>query len=178
MQKEDCPYSSIFVLIFECKLGFYFPSTGKLPSDMIVNCNPVEMGNNVPAPPPDIKDSDTDAEAMSKTIQKLRRDLEDEKKKNEILHEKNQKTKKENADKQKLLDKQTKRIEKILSKEISEAEKKRIVKELLQKNTKFTIVGHFCYQLSSLQLSNSGSFTYRSLLIFPNVCKVPVTRFT
>ena len=153
MQKEDCPYSSIFVLIFECKLGCYFPSTGKLPSDMIVNCNPVEMGNNVPAPPPDIKDSDTDVEALSKTVEKLRRDLEDEKKKNEILQEKNQKTKKENADKQKLLDKQRKRIEKILSKEISEAEKKRIVKELLQKNTKFTIVGHFCYQLSSLQLS-------------------------
>ena len=123
----------------------FFP-LGKIPSPLIVNTNPVEIGHYVSAPAPAYQVTDTDVEAMSKTIGRLRRDLEDEKKKNEILIEKNLKTKEENANLAKLVKLHKEKIEKLLSKKISAAEKKRIVQEVL-KNSKFTEVWHFCSKI-------------------------------
>ena len=146
-------------------IAIIFLPLGKIPSPQIVNTNPVEIGHYVSPPAPVYQVTDTDVEAMSKTIARLRRDLEDEKKKNEILIGKNLKIKEENESLAKLVKQHKEKIEKLLSKKISAAEKKRIVQEVL-KNSKFTEVWHFCFKYYlKLKSFISKSFRSRGLLL-------------
>ena len=115
---------------------------GAQPSHSIVNTNPAELASHVGYQVfqvPETTDADTDNEALSKTIQKLRRDLVVENLKNAKLEEHNQDLIKQRESYKALLTKKDKRIAKLTAKKVSKVEKQNIVKEVLGE-TKFTEV--------------------------------------
>ena len=115
---------------------------GAQPSHSIVNTNPAELASHVGYQVfqvPETTDADTDNEALSKTIQKLRRDLEVENLKNAKLEEHNQDLIKQRESYKALLTKKDKRIAKLTAKKVSKVEKQNIIKEVLSE-TKFTEV--------------------------------------
>ena len=106
---------------------------------MIVNDNPAELANNVIAPGPEITDDDTDNEALSKTIYRIRKELVTEKVKNAKLQEVNAELIKERSNLRKKLNERNQRIAKLTSKKVSKKEKMEMLDEIL-KESSFTDV--------------------------------------
>ena len=100
------------------------------------------MADNNPEPGPEIDDSDTDFTALSKTIEKLRRELIVERLKRSHIENKYSEVYKEKERLRKLSLKQSNRIARLLAKGVTKTEKRNIVEEILKENN-FTQVGHF-----------------------------------
>ena len=106
---------------------------------MIVNDNPAELANNVIAPGPEVTDADTDNEALSKTIFRIRKELVTEKVKTAKLKQVNEELVKERSNLRKKLAERNERIAKLTSKKVSKKEKMEMLDEIL-KESSFTDV--------------------------------------
>ena len=106
---------------------------------MIVNDNPAELANNVIAPGPEVIDADTDNEALSKTIFRIRKELVAEKVKTAKLKQVNEELVKERSNLRKKLAERNERIAKLTSKKVSKKEKMEMLDEIL-KESSFTDV--------------------------------------
>ena len=106
---------------------------------MIVNDNPAELANNVITPGPEVTDADTDNEALSKTIFRIRKELVAEKVKTAKLKQVNEELVKERSNLRKKLAERNERIAKLTSKKVSKKEKMEMLDEIL-KESSFTDV--------------------------------------
>ena len=106
---------------------------------MIVNDNPAELANLVIAPGPEVTDADTDNEALSKTIFRIRKELVAEKVKTAKLKQVNEELVKERSNLRKKLAERNERIAKLTSKKVSKKEKMEMLDEIL-KESSFTDV--------------------------------------
>ena len=126
-----------------CIIFFEIPQwiLGAKPSHEIINDQNPEFGPRIPPPPPPTLPSEERPtnEILAETIQRLRRNLEEETRKNKDFEEKNEKLRKEKETLRITVHQQEKRIERLTNKEVSIPEKKKIVREMLSE-TKFTPV--------------------------------------
>ena len=111
---------------------------GAKPSPNIVNTYPPGLGPRKPPEPEPTQNEDPVA-TLSATIQKLRRELIEEKLKNVKAAEENQTLSDKNEKLRVALHKRKIRIKKLQNAKVSDAEKKQIVHEMLSE-TKFTKV--------------------------------------
>ena len=119
-------------------------NVGTIPSPNVINDHNPAYGPPIPKPPPPVaepQDGKTVNEILSETIQRLRRDLIESNIKNAKLEEKNKTVTEEKERLRVLVHQQKQRIDRLLSKTTSVAQKKEIVREMLA-DTKFTPVKH------------------------------------
>ena len=112
---------------------------GAKPSPNIVNTYPPGLGPRKPPEPEPPQKEDPTIATLSDTIQKLRRQLIEEKLKNVKSEEENQTLMDKNEKLRIALHKKKIRVKKLMNQKVSDTEKKQIVHEMLSE-TKFTKV--------------------------------------